>query len=65
MDICSKEATFLISVASVRTARGAAADQQELLVRHMMEDGCTNARLDKRKIVRYDDMGARYSGVQH
>ncbi|WFD22189.1 DNA-directed DNA polymerase [Malassezia equina] len=44
VDICSKEATFLISAAT------------ELFVKKFAEEGCTNARLDKRKMVRYDDM---------
>lgn len=53
MDICSKEATFLISVATVRAWHLS----QELFVKKFVEEGCTNARLDKRKMVRYDDMG--------
>lgn len=53
MDICSKEATFLISAATV----GTWFLWQELFVKKFAEEGCTNARLDKRKMVRYDDMG--------
>ncbi|WFD39508.1 DNA-directed DNA polymerase [Malassezia japonica] len=44
VDICSKEATFLISAAT------------ELFIKKFVEEGCTNARMDKRKMVRYDDM---------
>ncbi|WFD47197.1 DNA-directed DNA polymerase [Malassezia furfur] len=44
VDICSKEATFLISAAT------------ELFVKKFVEEGCINARMDKRKMVRYDDM---------
>ncbi|WFD18605.1 DNA-directed DNA polymerase [Malassezia caprae] len=51
VDICSKEATFLISVAT------------ELFVKKFAEEGCTNARLDKRKMVRYDDMGTSDSAL--
>ncbi|WFD07298.1 DNA-directed DNA polymerase [Malassezia vespertilionis] len=44
VDICSKEATFLISAAT------------ELFVKKFVEEGYTNARLDKRKMIRYNDM---------
>lgn len=30
---------------------------QELFVKKFVEEGCINARMDKRKMVRYDDMG--------
>ncbi|KAL4402875.1 protein heterodimerization protein [Malassezia pachydermatis] len=49
VDICSKEATFLISVAT------------ELFVKKFAEEGCNNARLDKRKMIRYDDMAKAVS----
>ncbi|WFD32124.1 DNA-directed DNA polymerase [Malassezia sp. CBS 17886] len=55
VDICSKEATFLISAATVHL-RVVFADWQELFVKKFVDDGCANARLDKRKMVRYDDM---------
>ncbi|WFD44888.1 hypothetical protein MPSI1_003560 [Malassezia psittaci] len=52
VDICSKEATFLISAATVRRTILI----QELFVKRFVEDACVNARMDKRKMVRYDDM---------
>ncbi|WFD00830.1 hypothetical protein MYAM1_003583 [Malassezia yamatoensis] len=52
VDICSKEATFLISAATVRGT----VLIQELFVKRFVEDACVNARMDKRKMVRYDDM---------
>ncbi|EPQ29323.1 uncharacterized protein PFL1_03078 [Pseudozyma flocculosa PF-1] len=44
VDICSREATFLISAAT------------ELFVKKFVDEAYTNARLDKRKVVSYKDM---------
>lgn len=33
---------------------------QELFVKKFVEEGCINARMDKRKMVRYDDMGVYF-----
>jgi DNA polymerase epsilon subunit 4 len=33
------------------------ADIKEYFIKHFMEEGCTKARLDKRKLVTYKDMG--------
>lgn len=44
VDICSKEATFLISIAT------------EIFIRRLTDDAYTNAKLDKRKHVFYKDL---------
>ncbi|KAN0064615.1 DNA-directed DNA polymerase epsilon, subunit C [Thecaphora frezii] len=44
VDICSREATFLISMAT------------ELFVKKFTDEAYTNARLDKRKVVGYKDL---------
>ncbi|PWY99770.1 histone-fold-containing protein [Testicularia cyperi] len=50
VDICSKEATFLISMAT------------ELFIKKLTDEAYTNARLDKRKVVQYKDLSR---AVQH
>ncbi|GAC71333.1 hypothetical protein L1887_54929 [Cichorium endivia] len=44
VDICSKEATFLISIAT------------EIFIRRLTDEAYTNAKLDKRKHVFYKDL---------
>ena len=44
VDICSREATFLISAAT------------ELFVKRFTDDAYTNSRLDKRKVINYKDI---------
>lgn len=44
VDICSREATFLISMAT------------ELFIKKVTDEAYTNARLDKRKVVQYKDL---------
>jgi DNA polymerase epsilon subunit 4 len=34
---------------------------KEYFIKHFMEEGCTKARLDKRKLVTYKDMGKSHS----
>lgn len=44
VDICSREATFLVSMAT------------ELFIKKITDEAYTNARLDKRKVVQYKDL---------
>ncbi|PWN50223.1 histone-fold-containing protein [Violaceomyces palustris] len=44
VDICSREATFLITIAT------------EMFIKKFADEAYTNARLDKRKIVQYKDI---------
>jgi hypothetical protein len=60
VDTMSAEATFLIAAATVRLDAilfGPMLTLQEYFIKHFMEEGYTKARLDKRKIVNYRDMG--------
>jgi len=60
LDMMTSEAVFMVGVATVRiiTALSARADGQEYFIKHFMEEGYTKARLDRRKLVTYKDIGA-------
>ena len=59
LDMMTSEAVFMVGVATVRiiTALSARADGQEYFIKHFMEEGYTKARLDRRKLVTYKDIG--------
>lgn len=52
IDIMSSEAVFMVSVAA------------EYFIKHFMEEGYTKARLEKRKLINYRDMG-RLDDISH
>lgn len=60
LDILTSEATFMVSVATVSPILQLGIEKltwKEYFIKHFMEEGCTKARLDKRKLVTYKDMG--------
>lgn len=63
IDIMSSEAVFMVSVAAVsftcltRWTRRKLIRTQEYFIKHFMEEGYTKARLEKRKLINYRDMG--------
>lgn len=65
----SSEAVFMVSVAAVSLRVDARPERklirtQEYFIKHFMEEGYTKARLEKRKLINYRDMG-RLDDISH